>query len=264
MEGPSSNSLFSLIKNSLNIAFTHPKEVINEDSDEGDIRGNLDTYFNTTISEVMVPRTKMVTIDKNSSLEEAVKLFQETRFSRIPVQENERDNIVGVLYAIDLFQYFYSSPKIPVHEVMRKPFFASYSQPINHLLSCFKANQARLAIVIDEYGGVDGLVTMSDILGELVGDLPEEFIKSREPSYEYIQDQLIIMDSDFSLEDFNKLYGTDFFKEGIETIGGFICHSYRAIPQKGETIKLDSIQFSVEEGNGRAISKLRLVAPDVI
>ncbi|MCP4757495.1 MAG: HlyC/CorC family transporter [Proteobacteria bacterium] len=260
MEVPSSSSLYSIIKKSITGTFGKP-EKDKENSDQIDLINNLEDYFNKTIREVMVPRPKMVTIDKSRPIKDAIQLIHDTGHSRIPVQDKKRDNIIGILYAIDLFKYFGTSTDIPVSQVMRKPFFVSYSQQIHLLLSNFKKNRIHLAIVIDEHGGVDGLVTIEDVIEELVGDIPDEFDKDDEPAYETIDNGLVLMDANFPLGDFNDLYGTDFQKEGIETIGGYICHTAGNIPQYGEEFEIEGIDFSVKESNERRLVKLSLIAP---
>ena len=225
--------------------------------DEVELLNNLEEYFTTSISEIMVPRTKMVTIEKNETIRDAISLFSKCSYSRIPVQDQKRDNIVGILFGVDLFKYIESGQEsLPISEVMRKPFFASYSQPIHHLLSSFKKVHVHLAVVIDEYGGVDGIITLGDVIDRLVGDLPDESVKSDEPSYTTLEENRVLMDADFSLDNFNELYGTNFDKEGIETIGGYVCHTLEKIPQKGETFELDQFVVNIEESSDRRIDKL--------
>jgi len=118
--------------------------------------------------------------------------------------------------------------------------------------------------VIDEHGGVDGLVTTEDVIEELVGDIPDEFNNDSDPSYKKVGNKMILMDANYPLSEFNDLYGTDFQKEGIETIGGYLCHSTGKIPGKGEKIELNQILFTVEESNQRRIEKLRITAPESI
>lgn len=238
-----------------------PPKKLKKKKEELELINNLEDYFSTTCREIMVPRTRMVTIEKNKLLPEAVELFIKTGHSRIPVQDEKRDNIVGILYAKDLFKYFNSAEHIAISRIMRQPYFASYSQPIHQLLANFKKVHIHLAIVIDEHGGVDGLTTIEDVLEMLVGDIPDEFGQNDDPSYEQIEDGVIIIDAEFPLSDFNELYDTDFQKEGIETIGGFVCHSLAKIPGKDEKFKLDNISFIVEERSERSLQKLRLIAP---
>lgn len=260
MELPSSNSFYSFLHKVLFWIRTSPTKVAKK-KEEIELVDNLEEYFHTTCREVMVPRTKMVTVEKGTPLSQAADLFVKTGHSRIPVQNRKRDNIVGILYAKDLFKYFNSSESIAVSQIMRKVHFTSFSQPIHHLLAKFKKERVHLAIVIDEHGGVDGLITIEDVLEILVGDISDEFDQSRDPSYERINDGTILIDADFPLDEFNELYGTDFHKEGTETIGGFVCHRLARIPEKSEEFKIGDLNFSIEERSERSLLKLRLVAP---
>lgn len=260
MDDPSSDSFYSVLKNSLTNRFKKAEKK-QKKSEEIELINNLEEYFDTTIREVMVPRTLMVTIDKDCPIDEVIKLIHETGHSRIPVQDKNPDNIVGIIYAIDLFKYFYSPPDISIDQLMRKPLFASYSQPINLLLSMFKLKRTQLAIVIDEHGGVDGLVTIQDVIEELVGDIPDEFSKNNDPAYQTLEEGLIVMDANYPLDEFNDLYQTDFQKEGIETIGGFICHKVSKIPERGEQFILEGIDFVVQESDEKQLVKLRITSP---
>jgi CBS domain containing-hemolysin-like protein len=259
LEVPSVNTIISLIKSK----FSKKQQQTpypNKESSEFEVINNLEDYFNTTIREVMVPRTQMVTIDKNAPLKSAIKLFHQTGYSRIPVQEGKRDNIVGILYAIDLFEHIESANDVLVSQIMRTPSFVSYSQKIHQVFAHFRTNKVQLAIVVDEYGGVDGLVTIEDVIEELVGEIPDEFDKNDEPSYKPLGNGSILMDADFPLSEFNELYNKDFQKEGIETIGGFVCHSAGKIPEKGEKIELENLQLIVDESNDRRLEKLLISA----
>ena len=262
MDDPSSDSFYSVLKNSIVKKFKKSKKK-QKKSEEIELINNLEDYFDTTIREVLVPRTLMVTIDKNSGIDEVIKLIHETGHSRIPVRDNNPDNIVGIIYAIDLFKYFYSPPDITIDQLMRKPLFASYSQPINLLLSMFKTKRTQLAIVIDEHGGVDGLVTIEDVIEELVGDIPDEFNKNNDPAYQQLEEGLIVMDANYPLDEFNDLYRTDFQKEGIETIGGYICHKASKIPKRGEQFNLEGLDFVVQESDDKQLVKLRISSPDL-
>jgi len=262
LEGPSDDSIFAYLKKSLVTTFRKKNRNKNY-SKEFDLIDNLEDYFNKTIREVMVPRTDMVTIDKTQPISDAIELIHKTSHTRIPIEDKNPDNIVGILYAIDLFSYFGASDNIPpISQVMRKPFFASYSQQIHHLLSNFKTNRTHMAIVIDEHGGVDGLITIEDVIEELVGDIPDEFNKDNEPSYTPLGKNLISLDASFPLGQFNDLFKTDFQKEGIETIGGYVCHNAGKIPEKGEKLILGEIEFTIQESNERRLEKLTLLAPD--
>lgn len=261
MEVPSGSSIFYKIKHKL---FNRPiKESENEViTNDHEIIHNLEDYFNTTIREVMVPRPQMVTIDKDVPLTNAIKLFHETGFSRLPVQEGKRDNIVGILYAIDIFGHIESKEAVLVSQVMRKATFISYSKKIHQVIYHFRSHQVQLAIVVDEHGGVDGLVTLEDVIEELVGEIPDELNKNEEPSFKPLGNGTVLMDANYPLSQFNELYNKDFQKEGIETIGGYVCHSAGKIPEKGEKICLDNLDLVVDESNDRRLERLLIYSSD--
>ncbi len=261
MEVPSNDSLFSYLKRTLSSTFGKGEKA-KDFPEDIDLINNLEDYFTKTIREVMVPRTDMITIDKTRHVSDAIDLIHETSHTRIPIEDDNPDNIVGILYAIDLFKYFNESDHIPpISRIMRKPFFVSYSQQIHHLLSNFKKNRTHLAIVIDEHGGVDGLITIEDVIEELVGEIPDEFDKDNEPTYSRIGKDLISVDANYPLAQFNDVFQTDYQKEGIETIGGYICHNAGKIPKKGEKLKLGDMEFTIQESNERKLEKLTVKAP---
>jgi len=229
--------------------------------EEIDLLKNLGEYFHTNAAAIVTPRTQMCTLRKDQTVAEAVAMVLKSGYSRIPVQDQTKDHILGILFANDLFKHIKDNPEMAVKDVMRPPLFVSFSKPIHQLLTEFKQKNMHMALVIDEYGGVDGLVTVTDIIEELVGDIPDEAGQHAEPSWEEIENGLILMDANYDLDEFNELYQTDFEKEGIETIGGFVCHSLGKIPDNGEAFALEKIQFSVEDSTDRSLTKLRITAP---
>lgn len=228
---------------------SHPEEI--------NMRDNLHEFFDTTIREVMVPRTSMITIEKDQTIQEAVSLINDTGHSRIPVQSETKDNIVGILYAKDLFKFFDAPRDTKVSEVMRKAHFAYYSQQIHQLLSTFKKLRTHVAIIVDEYGGVDGMATIEDVIEELVGEIEDEFDQETTPNYQQIEGA-IIFTADYLLDDFNEIFKTNFEKEGVETIGGYICHVLGKIPEKNERFELGNLRFKITERHDRMISKLKV------
>lgn len=225
----------------------------------------IQDFFSSNAQDVMVPRTQMTSVPQNCSIKEALLAHHESGHSRIPVFDGRKDHIVGILHAIDLFPLVTNNElEKEVREVMRKPLFVSYSQALHQILANFKQAHTHMALVVDEYGGVDGVVTLSDILEELVGDIPDEFDKELEPTYEEVEGGLIVIDANYSLEDFNQLYHTDFKKEGTETIGGYAMHILGDIPSPGDRFKLGKLQAIVEESNERQLVKLTLPAPSPV
>jgi CBS domain containing-hemolysin-like protein len=256
LEEPSNDSIFSYLKKTFSASFRKSNQT-KELPEEINLLINVEDYFTKTIREVMVPRTDMITLDKTQDIKDAIALIHEASHTRIPVEDGNPDNIVGILYAIDLFGFFGETQNIPpISTIMRKPFFASYSQQIHQLLSNFKKNRTHMAIVIDEHGGVDGLITVEDVIEELVGDIPDEFDKDNEPAFIRLNKSQISIDANFPLAQFNDEFQTDFQKEGIETIGGYVCHIAGKIPEKGETLTLGEMTFTIDESNERKLEKL--------
>ncbi len=259
MDSPSGSSLIHLLKAS----FKHQGGESSVETQA--LLDKLENFFSATASDAMEPRTKIVSIHCQAQIKEALKLHHQSGHSRLPVYDKKEDNIVGILHAIDLFPFAESDNlSQPVSKAMRKPLFVSYSQPIHQIMANFRQAHTHMALVVDEYGGVDGVLTLSDILEELVGVIPDEFDKDSDPSYEEVGDGVIVMDANFALEDFNELFHVDFKKEGIETIGGYTIHVLGKIPSKAESFKIDNISFTVEESDERRLLKLRLPAPSRI
>ena len=220
---------------------------------------NVEKFFNTNVNEVMVPRTEMVTLEEGLTLKEALDAINSSGFSRIPVQKNRKDDIVGILYAKDLILHIDSLETKLIGDIMRDPYFVSYSQSIQHLLHNFQKTHVHLGIVIDEYGGVDGIVTIEDIIEELIGEIDDEFDKNDiKPSYEVVNQDESFIDAHFLLDDFNELYEKKFEKEGIETIGGYICYKLDRIPKEKEICEVEGIQFEIIEREERKLIKLKV------
>lgn len=226
--------------------------------EEINLLDNIEKFFRTTVQEVMVPRTEVTSIEKNASLKEVAQLINKSGFSRIPVQDKKRDNIVGILYAKDLIKEMEHLKYKTVSELMRKPFFTSYSLSIHELLTKFRKQKVHFAIVIDQYGGTDGIITIEDIIEELIGDIQDEFDQNTQASYEKINDDFYIMDANYLLDDFNQLFNTDFEQEGTETIGGYLCHSIGKIPEKDEAFQIKNINIRILERNKRKLLKLQI------
>lgn len=261
MEDQPKRSISSQLKEFILKTFFNISNVTPKKSEELALSKNLEEYFHKTIREVMIPRTHMITVEREKRLSDVIDIISSTGHSKIPVQDKKRDNIVGIIYSKDLFKYFSSSQDLIVKDIMRTPFFASYSQPIHQLLSNFKKEHVHIAIVVDEHGGVDGLITLDDVLDELVGDVPDEFEMDNDPTYDFLSPSLIEMDADFPLDDFNALYGKNFCKEGIETIGGYICHTMGKIPEEKESFEIEKLPFSVKTRSDRQLIKITLPPP---
>ena len=244
------------------------KEILSVVS-EGELQGAVDEqekemiesvieFGDTDVGEIMTPRTDIVAIDKNATLADAKKLIAAEGHSRIPVFEETIDNILGVLYAKDLLPFADNDP-FEVTRVMRSAPYIPDSKPVDELLQEFKDRKVHIAIVLDEYGGTAGLVTIEDIIEELVGEITDEFEDVEPDPIQRIDDQTVEVDARVRVDVLNhELDLTLPEHDDYETIGGLVFSSLGRIPQVGETCSLDDVQINVIEAEERKINRLRL------
>lgn len=211
-----------------------------------------------TVKEVMVPRVDVQFIDSTTSLEELYSTIEEQGYSRYPVYEQTIDNIVGVLYAKDMLRTEIPSP-FDVKTVMRKPYFIPDSKHLDDLLREFKKRKVHIAIAIDEYGGVSGIVCMEDILEVIVGEIQDEFDDDEEEDVRLIADGTYLIDARTSIDEVNEACELTLSDEEFETIGGYVFELFGRIPQKGEGIEENGALFIVEDIDGHKINEVKLV-----
>jgi len=210
----------------------------------------------TPAHAIMIPRTEMVTAPLNSSLEEIIKIVTECGHTRIPIYGETIDEIVGILHAKDLLKLWGSDPKknIP-HEILRRPLFVPENRNINDVLKELKNKKTHLAIVTDEYGGTSGIITIEDILEEIVGEIMDEH--DLEPSLiERMEDGTIVVDAKLEIEKLEEYLGVRFPKGDFESVGGLILNRLGRIPKRGEEIVFDNIMFRIESSDERKINRV--------
>lgn len=233
------------------------EEGIIEEEEKEIIEGVFE-FSETLAREVMVPRVDIVALDVNSSFEEAIDTINMSGHSRIPVYEETIDNIVGIIYAKDLLKFFGLKNPPPLRSIMRLPYYVPETKPISELFREMRAQKVHMAIIIDEYGGTAGLVTIEDILEELVGEIMDEYDVNEEAMIKEISPDEIIVDGRMNLEELNELLGVEFPAEETDTIAGFVYDHISHIPKAGEEFEYDGIIIRVEEIRGRRITKLRI------
>lgn len=205
------------------------------------------------VKEIMTTRMEISAIEINTPLDEIKKIVHNRKYTRIPVYEEKIDNIRGILFSKDLFQLKNSSScKIP--DILKPAYFVPETLKVDILLQEFKKRRTHLAIVVDEYGTVSGLVTLEDILELLVGNI---YDKADEPKlFSLISKDKIQVKSLYALEDFNEIFGTGIRDEYAATIGGFLIHRLGKIPQKGEVFKIDNLEFTIIEARKNRIEEM--------
>ena len=229
------------------------------ESDEKEIIDNIFEYSDMRVKDIMIQRMDIVAVDVSATYEEVVAAFGEKQFSRIPVYEDTIDNIVGVLYAKDLF--FIPVEKIKQFDIkkyMREPFYTYEFIKISDFFRRMQGDRIHIAIVLDEYGGVAGIITMEDIIESILGDINDEYDPQDEEDIVCIKEGEYLVNGSVRLEDLNEEIGTHFESEDFESRGGFILGILGRIPRTGEIINYESIRFVIEKVDKSRIMKIRL------
>ncbi|RIK36752.1 MAG: HlyC/CorC family transporter, partial [Chloroflexi bacterium] len=213
----------------------------------------------TVAREVMVPRIDMVTLDVNTNLRDALDTIIEYGHSRIPVYEGNVDVIIGLLYAKDLLKCFRENRMdAPIRELLRAPYFIPASKKVTALFREMQQQRIHLAIIVDEYGGVAGLVTIEDILEEIVGDIQDEYDVREEAYYQPSGDHAYIVNSRLDLDSLSELLDIDIEEEEADTVGGLIYSRLGHVPEQGEMLEIEGWRFTVLSLDGRRILQVRV------
>jgi len=239
------------------------KEGILEDQTK-EMMHNIIDFKDITVKEIMVPRTEMVCIEINSSVDDLLNLIEEHEYSRIPAYEDRLDNIVGIIYIKDLIKKLRekSIKEISLRELLREAMFVPETKNIYHLFKEFREKRVHVAIVIDEYGGVAGLVTMEDILEEIVGEIRDEYDEKEEDDFVKVDENRYIVDAGMDLDDFCEILGIEKTEEmeDYETVAGLIYYLADKIPEEGEEFELaGKYRLKVLKLNGKKIEKVEVV-----
>ncbi len=215
-------------------------------------------FGETLVREVMIPRTDMVALPETATLETAIDTVVQSGFSRVPIYRTNIDDIVGVLYAKDLLPYLKKGDMdVTPGEIMREPIFVPESRRVIELLSDLRSRKTHLAVVLDEYGGTAGLVTIEDLLEEIVGEIFDEY--DREVVLcEPLGTGRYMLDARISIDDVNELLGTKLPAHEWDTLGGLMYNLLGRVPKQGETVIHSGIRLTAEKVIGRRISKVLL------
>jgi putative hemolysin len=235
------------------------EEGVLEEGETEMIRSIFD-FADTTVREVMVPRIDMVTLPGNATVSEAVDLAMQGGFSRIPVYDPDSgiDEIIGVLYTKDMLKQLREGhSSLPIRDLVRPAYFVPETKKLDDLLREIKQNRNHMVIVVDEYGSVAGLVTIEDLVEEIVGDIKDEYDRE-ENLYERVSEGEYIFDAKISIADFNDVMDTDLGDEGYETLGGFVYAQLDKIPSAGDTVTSGDLTFTVLATRGRRITQVRV------
>ena len=222
------------------------------EAEKSEMLQNIFSLGQTTVDEIMVPKTDMISLDVNSSLDEAMNSFTKFHFSRLPVYEGKEDNIIGLILQKDIFEMLSKNEKKSSKELVRSILFVPESKKINQLLSEFLHKKMHMAILIDEYGGVVGLVTLEDVLEEIVGEIRDE--------HEHIHTNIVplesggwLIDAKTTLGDVEDLLDIDFDVEDSVTLAGFLTERLQHLPKKGERVLYKGFCFQIQQATSRRV-----------
>lgn len=239
------------------VSVSHKEGIL--EGEERDMIYNVFDFGDSKARDVMIPRPEMIAIDVESSYEEVIDMVTDEQYSRIPVYENTTDNIVGILYAKDLLLLqSHKEVKFDLEKFIRKPSFTYEYKPTKELFSEMRAARTHMVIVLDEYGGTEGIVTIEDLIEEIVGDIEDEYDKEIE-NVEIIKENEFLVSGSLELEDVNELLGTDIDSDDFDTIAGFVIDIIDRIPESGEIIDYEEFTFIVESIDRNRIEKIRIV-----
>jgi len=227
--------------------------ITDEESDM--VSGVLDLKETTTHS-IMIPRTDIFSASINSTLGEFIKLVSDCGHTRIPIYKDNIDEIVGLLHAKDLLKLLGRDPesKIPP-DILRKPYFVPGNQSLSELLRDLKEKKTHLAIVTDEYGGTAGIITVEDILEEIVGEIMDEH-DNELPLLSILDDGSVLVDARLEIEKLEEHFGIKLPGGGFESVGGFIIHILGKIPKVNEIIVFEDLEMAIKSADDRKIDKI--------
>jgi magnesium and cobalt transporter len=219
----------------------------------------------TRVADVMIPRSQMDMIDAEESPGSFIPFVIETAHSRFPVFQDNRDNVIGILLAKDLLR-FYAEEEFDFRDMLRPAVFVPESKRLNVLLKEFRANRNHIAIVVDEYGGVCGLITIEDVIEQIIGDIEDEF------DFDETEDNILAdkngrfrVKAVTEIGDFNERFGTRFADDDHDTIGGLVLSRFGRLPKRGETVVIEGYAFQVLRADSRKVHSLlveRRAPPD--
>jgi magnesium and cobalt transporter len=215
------------------------------------------------VRDVMVPRSQMVVVRRDDPPEKILPVVIESGHSRFPVVGEDRDEVAGILLAKDLLRFFAEGGEgdFDIRECLRPAVFIPESKRLNVLLKEFRVSHNHMAIVVDEYGGVSGLLTIEDLLEQIVGDIGDEYDVDEAEGIRKEGERTFAVPALTRIEEFNTAFGTRFSNEECDTIGGLVLHELGRMPRRGETVEIGGLELKVVRSDRRRIESLRVTTP---
>lgn len=228
------------------------------EGEEKEMIYNVFEFGDSQVKDIMVPRTDIASINIDSSYEEVINKFKEEHFSRIPVYQESIDNIVGTLYVKDLLLSESTGEDFSVKKYLREPYYTYEFKKITELFEEMRKKRVAMAVVLDEYGGTAGIVTMEDLVEEIVGDIGDEY-DELENEIEVVKEDEYVVHGTTKIELVNDMIGTSIESEDFDSIGGFVIGQLGRFPVEGETVEYNNIKFIVEDVDRNRVKKMRIL-----
>ncbi|MCQ9326672.1 MULTISPECIES: HlyC/CorC family transporter [Neisseria] len=212
------------------------------------------------VRDAMITRSQMDVIKAGESMERIIAYIIETAHSRFPVIGEDKDNVLGILHAKDLLKYALSPEQFNLQSILRPAVFVPESKPLNALLKEFREQRNHMAVVVDEYGGISGLVTFEDIIEQIIGDIEDEFDEDESADNIFpVSAERFRINAVTEIEDINEYFGTDYSDEEADTIGGLVIQEIGHLPVRGEKVIIGPLQFTVARADNRRLHTLMAI-----
>ncbi len=234
---------------------SHEEGVI--ENEEHKMIKNVVDFGDSQARDVMVPRIDMTFVQADATYDELMAIFKEDMYTRIPVYEDTTDDVVGIINMKDVLLYSQETD-FSIRKLMRKPHFTYESKKISELLVEMRRTSSSITIVLDDYGATAGLITLEDLIEEIVGEIRDEFDENEKDQIEKVGDFEYLAEASIKLEDFNEYVGSDLESEEYDTLGGFVMEQLDRLPRKGETLTWENMEFVVEAIEKNRMDKIRV------
>ncbi|MGB5208974.1 MAG: transporter associated domain-containing protein [Gammaproteobacteria bacterium] len=233
------------------------------EEEEAMLAGVLDVS-ELQVRDIMIPRSQMVVLERDAAPRQLLEVILASGHSRFPVIGDDRDEVVGILLAKDLLRFFAENEdeRFDIREVLRPVVYIPESKRLNVLLREFRVSRNHMAIVVDEYGGVSGLLTIEDVLEQIVGEIGDEHDPDEVPDFRKESDGVYAVRALARIEDFNEEFATALDADEYDTIGGLVMHELGRLPRRGDAVSLDGIRFSVVKADRRRIYTVQARFPE--
>ena len=272
-EGPSRKSFFGRLgqlfqgdpkdRQELVEVFRDSEENDLIDHDTRDMLEGVMEIAEMRVRDIMIPRSQMVTVDRSDDLDALVHLITDAQHSRYPVISEDKDHVEGILLAKDLLKYLGSGcAPFDIEQVIRPAVVVPESKRVDRLLKEFREERYHMSIVVDEFGGVSGLVTIEDILEEIVGDIEDEFDDEEELDIRKLSKHTYAVKALTTIEEFNETFNTSFSDEEVDTVGGLVMTAFGHLPSRGEVVEIEKYSFKVTSADNRRVVQLQVTIPD--